>query len=199
MSQARRLCRLLGHVQHGRFPHPQPPATSVGSGKGADGRLTEGRKWEMSDEELYLFDAMGFLRVRNVLDQATVVQALESASRITKSGDFDHILMRDKGTMPGGNFFVNAFLYDKVIERISHCPRMMDYVCHVTNNQPRLTEQILMVQNAGASFNNFHLRKDNDVQWHEDAPRFHTDYAAKRIYLDHVSFFVYLTGAAALC
>jgi len=28
----------------------------------------------MSDEELYLLDTMGFLRVRNVLDQATVAQ-----------------------------------------------------------------------------------------------------------------------------
>jgi hypothetical protein len=31
--------------------------------------------------------------------------------------------------MAGGNFYKNAFMYDKVLERISHQPTMMDYVC----------------------------------------------------------------------
>jgi hypothetical protein len=33
-------------------------------------------------------------------------------------------------------------------------------VCSVLNNQPRLSEQILMVQNSQHPCNNFHLRKD---------------------------------------
>ena len=79
----------------------------------------------------------------------------------------------------------------------------MDYVCHVLNNQPRLSEMILTIQNSTHTFNNFHLRKDSDVQWREDAPRFFTDQVNRRVYMDHVSFFVYLTdvreGDGGLC
>ena len=38
--------------------------------------------------------SQGFLRVRNVIDQATVAQALESAKRMTESPEYDH-LVRD--------------------------------------------------------------------------------------------------------
>jgi hypothetical protein len=34
--------------------------------------------------------------------------------------------------------------------------------------------------------------KDSDVQIREDAPRFHTDPVQRSVYMDHVSFFLYL-------
>ena len=82
---------------------------------------------------------------------------------------------RFAGTMdgkgPGGGRWENAFLFNKILERIPSSPRMLDYVCHITNNQPRLSEQSLMIQTADNPFNNFHLRKDNDVQIREDVRR----------------------------
>jgi hypothetical protein len=46
-------------------------------------------------------------------------------------------------------------------------------------------------------------RKDSDVQIKEDGPRFYTDPVNRRVYMDHVSFFVYLTdvreGDGGLC
>ena len=161
------------------------------------------RGWDMSEEELYLFDTMGFLRVRNVLDKATVAQTLEHSMGGIASGAFDDLRRSPPGQNPGGDFYDNAFLRDKVIERIARQPTMMDYVCHTLNNQPRLSEQILVVQNSRHKLNNFHLRKDSDVQIREDGPRFYTDAVNRRVYMDHVSFFVYLTdvkeGDGGLC
>ena len=45
----------------------------------------------MSEEELYLFDTMGFLRVRNVLDKATVAQALEHSMGGIASANYDDV------------------------------------------------------------------------------------------------------------
>jgi hypothetical protein len=140
----------------------------------------------MSDEELYMFDTMGCLRVRNMLDEETVARALESSRRIA-DGD-PHGLLRGGGGAPhrGGSFYDNAFLHDKVIERIASSPRMLDYVCHVTNNQPRLSEQMLMVQRSTDTFNNFHLRKDNPQQICERAAQFVRRALLTR-YIDHTS------------
>ena len=38
-----------------------------------------GRNWDMSEQELYMFDTMGFLRVRNMLSQEQVAEALAAA------------------------------------------------------------------------------------------------------------------------
>ena len=81
----------------------------------------------MSEEELYLFDTMGFLRVRNVLDKATVAQTLEHSMGGIASGAFDDLRRSPPGQNPGGDFYDNAFLRDKVIERIARQPTMMDY------------------------------------------------------------------------
>ena len=201
-----RLALLKRHLSSSRngqqLLQPVVVASAAAAEKSAAAEAAAGeRGWDMSDEELYMFDTMGFLRVRNMLDKATVSHALDSAMRIA-DGDPYKLLRNDKPSN-GGSFYDNAFLHDKLLERISRLPRMLDYVCHVTNNQPRLSEQILMVQNSEHAFNNFHLRKDNDSQIMEDAPRFHTDYVNRRIYMDHASFFVYLTdvneGDGGLC
>ena len=144
----------------------------------------------MTEEELYLFDTLGFLRVENALDQDTVARAFESSQRIMR--DYEHLLDKPKGS-GFGDKYRNAFLHDKVLEGISYSPRLMDYICHVTNNQPRLMDGTLLVQNADHGFNNFHLRKDIDSEIREDAPRFYTDVVNRQIYLDYVVFFVYLT------
>ena len=144
----------------------------------------------MTEEELYLFDTLGFLRVENVLDQNTVAQAYESSQRIVR--DYEHLIAGKKGGSYGDKYR-NAFLYDKVLEGISYSPELMDYVCHVTNNQPRLMDGTMMVQNADHGFHNFHLRKDIESEIREDAPRFYTDVVNRQIYLDYVTFFVYLT------
>ena len=144
----------------------------------------------MTEEELYLFDTLGFLRVENVLDQDTVARAYESSQRIVR--DYERLLDGPKGQSYGDKYR-NAFLYDKVLERISYSPQLMDYICHVANNQPRLIDGTLMVQNADHGFHNFHLRKDIDSEIREDAPRFYTDVVNRRIYSDYVTFFVYLT------
>ncbi len=144
----------------------------------------------MTEEELYLFDTLGFLKVENMLDPDTVAQAYESSQKIMR--DCEHILEGTKGGSYGDKYR-NAFLYDKVLERISYAPRMMDYICHVTNDQPRLIDGTLMVQNADHGFHDFHLRKDIDSEIREAAPRFYTDVVNRRIYSDYVTFFVYLT------
>ena len=144
----------------------------------------------MTEEELYLFDTLGFLRVENVLDQDTVARAYESSQRIVR--DYERLLDGPKGQSYGDKYR-NAFLYDKVLERISYSPQLMDYICHVANNQPRLIDGTLMVQNADHGFHNFHLRKDIDSEIREDAPRFYTDVVNRQIYTDYVTFFVYLT------
>jgi ectoine hydroxylase-related dioxygenase (phytanoyl-CoA dioxygenase family) len=144
----------------------------------------------MTKEELYLFDTLGFLRVKNVLDPDTVAQAYESGQRIVR--DYERLLDGPKGKSYGDKYR-NAFLHDKVLERISYSPQLMDYICHVTNNQPRLTDGTMMVQNADHGFHNFHLRKDIDTEIREDAPRFYTDMVNRQIYMDYVTFFVYLT------
>lgn len=94
---------------------------------------------------------------------------------------------------------MNAFVYNKVIERVAYTPKLLDYACHVLNNQPRLSEQILMCQDHTHNMHNFHLRKDSDVQIREDGPRFYTDPVNRRVYMDHVSFFVYLLRATYMC
>lgn len=161
------------------------------------------RAWDMSEQELYMFDTMGFLRVRNMLSPEQVAAALASAKEGIDSGALDHTSMAPKGEHVGGDFYVNAFLYSKVIERISYTPKLLDYACHVLNNQPRLSEQILMCQDETHRMHNFHLRKDSPVQIKEDGPRFYTDSVNRRVYMDHVSFFVYLTdvkdGDGGLC
>ena len=144
----------------------------------------------MTEEELYLFDTLGFLRVEKVLDQDTVARAYESSQRIVR--DYERLLDGPKGASYGDKYR-NAFLYDKALERISYSPQLMDYICHVANNQPRLIDGTLMVQNADHGFHNFHLRKDIDSEIREDAPRFYTDVVNRQIYTDYVTFFVYLT------
>lgn len=49
----------------------------------------------MTEEELYLFDTLGFLRVENVLDAETVAQAKKSADRIVN--ECEHLLDGKKG------------------------------------------------------------------------------------------------------
>jgi hypothetical protein len=144
----------------------------------------------MTEEELYLFDTLGFLKVENVLDQDTAAQAYESSQRIVR--DYGRLLEGTKGSSYGDKYR-NVLLYDKVLERISYAPQLMDYICHVTNNQPRLMDGTLMVQNANHGFHDFHLRKDIDSEIREDAPRFYTDVVNRQIYSDFVTFFVYLT------
>ena len=144
----------------------------------------------MTEEELYLFDTLGFLRVANVLDQDTLAQALESAKKIER--DHEHLIAGKKGDSYGDKYR-KVFLYDKVLERISYSPELMDYVCHVTNNQPRLMDVTMMIQNADHGFHNFHLRKDIESEIREDAPRFYTDVVNRQIYMDYVTCFVYLT------
>ena len=144
----------------------------------------------MTEEELYLFDTLGFLRVEKVLDQDTVARAYESSQRIVR--DYERLLDWPKGSSYGDKYR-NAFLHDKVLERISYSPQLMHYICHVTNDQPRLIDGTMMVQNADHGFHNFHLRKDIDSEIREDAPRFYTDVVNRQIYMDFVTFFVYLT------
>ena len=113
-AATKRLALLCGNLQRARAPAAAPnPATQAlaagarGVESAAEVRAHErstlpaagGREWEMSDEELYLFDTMGFLRVRNVLDRATVAAALESSQRIVQGGEHDHLLLREKGQM----------------------------------------------------------------------------------------------------
>ena len=144
----------------------------------------------MTEDELYLFDTLGFLRVENVLDPDTVARAYASSQRIVR--DCQRLLDGPKGASYGDKYR-NAFLYDKVLERIAYAPRLRDYICHVTNDQPRLMDGTMMVQNADHGFHDFHLRKDIDSEIREDAPRFYTDVVNRRIYSDYVTFFVYLT------
>ena len=144
----------------------------------------------MTEEELYLFDTLGFLRVESVLDEQTVAQAQKSADRIVN--DHEHLIDGKKGDGYGDKYR-NAFLNDKVLERIAYAPRVLDYACHLTNNMPRVIDGTLMVQNSDHGFHNFHLRKDILREMHEDAPRFYTDVVHRRIYCDWAAFFVYLT------
>ena len=141
----------------------------------------------MTDEELYLFDTLGYLKTENVLDRETVSAGLAAAQRIVD----DHPeLLEEAGY---GDKYRRVIMYEKILERIAYSPAVMSYVCHVTNNMPRLTDATLMVQNAAHGFHNFHLRKDIDSEIREDAPRFYTDAVNRRIYSDYVTFFVYLT------
>lgn len=144
----------------------------------------------MTEEELYLFDTLGFLRVENALDQDTLAEAYESGMRIER--DHEHLIAGKKGGSYGDKYR-KVFLYEKVLERISYSPVLMDYVCHVTNNQPRLMDVTMMIQNADHDFHNFHLRKDIESEIREDSPRFYTDVVNRQIYLDYVTCFVYLT------
>ena len=61
----------------------------------------------------------------------------------------------------------------------------------------------LTIQTADHTFNNFHLRKDADIQIREDGVRFYTDSVNRRVYMDHVIFFTYLSdvkeGDGGLC
>ena len=89
-----RLAALGSHLSSGpqqRSAAPRPPAAAAAAGaSAAEVRAHEksiaaaGRGWEMSDEELYLFDTMGFLRVRNVLDQETAALAIGREAILTK-------------------------------------------------------------------------------------------------------------------
>ncbi len=144
----------------------------------------------MTEEELYLFDTLGFLKVENVVDAETLAQAQESADRIVN--EHEHLIDGNKGDGYGDKYR-NAFLHDKVLERIAYSPKMLDYACHLTNNLPRLVDGTMMVQNSDHGFHNFHLRKDILSEMHEDAPRFFTDVVHRRIYCDWSTFFVYLT------
>ena len=49
----------------------------------------------MTEEELYLFDTLGFLKVENVLDAETLAQAQESADRIVN--EHEHLIDGNKG------------------------------------------------------------------------------------------------------
>ena len=141
----------------------------------------------MTEEELYLFDTLGYLKVESVLDNETIAASLEASARIVK----DH---KDAFEPAGyGDKYTNVFLFDKVLERIAYSPALMEYVCHLTNGMPRLTGVTLMVQNTEHGFHNFHLRKDIESEIREDAPRFYADPVNRRIYSDWVTFFVYLT------
>ena len=89
-----RLAALSSHLSSGpqQRSAANPPAAAAGAGVGAaevraheESIAAAGRGWEMSDEELYLFDTMGFLRVRNVLDQETVALAIGRKAILTKS------------------------------------------------------------------------------------------------------------------
>eukprot|EP01045_Picozoa_sp_COSAG04_P018019 COSAG04_NODE_1634_length_6102_cov_20.966184_6_plen_112_part_01 len=73
---ARRLAILVSNLDGPRPitspPHPAAPTAVAASA--AEG----GRGWTLSDEELYMFDTMGFLRVRNMLDKETLALALDA-------------------------------------------------------------------------------------------------------------------------
>ena len=45
----------------------------------------------MTEEELYLFDTLGFLRVKDALDPDTVERAYEGSQRIVR--DYEHLLL----------------------------------------------------------------------------------------------------------
>eukprot|EP01045_Picozoa_sp_COSAG04_P033094 COSAG04_NODE_6716_length_1271_cov_141.409556_2_plen_144_part_01 len=118
------LCRLAAlHRSLSPDPSGSPPHPTLGGGGSAvapAGASAAGeRGWDLSDEELYLLDTMGFLRVRNVLDKPTISEALDAAMRGSTSGAFDSCLRRGRGENPGGDFYDNAMLHDKVLERVS--------------------------------------------------------------------------------
>ena len=123
MPALSRLAALHRSLSPGADSSGSPPHPTLGSGGSAvapAGASAAGeRGWDLSDEELYLLDTMGFLRVRNVLDKPTISEALDAAMRGSTSGAFDSCLRRGRGENPGGDFYDNAMLHDKVLERVS--------------------------------------------------------------------------------
>ena len=83
---ARRLAVLVSNLG---CPNPSPITSPPKSGAGptpatptaaAAAAAEGGRGWTLSDEELYMFDTMGFLRVRSMLDKETLALALDAVS-----------------------------------------------------------------------------------------------------------------------
>ena len=120
---------------HARAHTPTAAATTIAASPTAPRLTPSGR-------------VPGFLRVRNVLDEDTVAAALDASLTGIEQGAFGELLGgAAPGEHVGGDFYPNAFVHNKIIERVATTPRLLDYVCHVLNDQPRLSEQILMTQN----------------------------------------------------
>ena len=141
----------------------------------------------MTDEELYFFDTFGYLKVEQVIDEETTTKAFEASERIVR--DFPQ-LYKDAVY---GDKYTNAFLYDKTLERIATCSRMLDYVCALLNNMPRLLGGTMMINGAQHANHKFHCQKEIDRYRVENAPGFFGNYGTRSIFCDLFTAFLYLT------
>jgi hypothetical protein len=107
------------------------------------------RTWDMSEQETYMFDTMGFLRVRNMLSKEQVAEALAAARDGIDSGALEHTSMQPKGQHVGGDFYVNSFLYSKAIERVAYTPYVLTHPTRpVWPLRPALRDFLRLLQEA---------------------------------------------------
>ena len=141
----------------------------------------------MTDEELYLFDTLGFLKVEDMIDKATTAKAFEATEKIVENCSH---LYKDSGY---GDKYPGAFLYDKVLERIPRSPKMLKYACELLNNMPRLTGGGLMINGASHTEHGFHGQKE--INWYrvENAPGFYSSFETRSIFCDLFFIAVYFT------
>lgn len=141
----------------------------------------------MTDEELYFFDTFGYLKVEKVIDEVTTKKAFEASERIVN--DYQSLYQ----DAVYGDKYGNAMLYDKTLEKIASCSNMLDYVCPLLNNMPRLLGGTMMINGAQHADHKFHCQKEIDRYRVENAPGFFASYGTRSIFCDLFTAFLYLT------
>jgi hypothetical protein len=204
---ARRLRRLAEHLNHQR----SPPATAAGGQSEHHGssdrssrrsrRLSSGTAVsavpvsarEMTRKELYQLDTLGYLRVENCIDRATINAAWDATERVIDTYGEGRQPLSIHEDAKYGDKFRNAFLFDPLLQRLAYDPRILGYACQLLNNQPRLVSGTMMNQHHRHAEHGFHGQKEVPRYRVENAPRFHSNPLTRSIFCDLFTCFLYLT------
>jgi hypothetical protein len=186
--------RLQSLAQHlGQRKPPPPAATRRMRMPLATTTVSPTSAKEMSWEELYQLDTVGYLRVENCIDRPTIHAAWDATERVIErfgKGREPLSIWQDAGY---GDKYRNAHLFDPLLQRLAYDPRILGYACQLLNNQPRLVSGTMMNQHHGHSEHGFHGQKEVARYRVEDAPRFYSNPLTHSIFCDLFTCFLYLT------
>ena len=128
-------------------PAPAPPLVAAPSSAA-----------NMSAQELYQLDTLGFLKVEQCI---TRTEALAAYARSEQMIETYGEQIRDASLGAGyGDKYRNAVLYDKMLERLEQDPRLHGYACQLLNTQPRLFSGTMMVQHHLYEIHGFHGQQE---------------------------------------
>ncbi len=147
----------------------------------------------MTPEQRYFFDLTGYLHLEGVLEEGELKAAQEAAQRYIDTPPdqvpegFEINMEREHF-----NWYINAFAFDKALERLAVHPKTWPILLELTGGKPKLNGGNMMVDVHGYPFHPLH--SGHETTKNQDQPGWRRTFVKDgKIYNNDLVFFFYLT------